>query len=153
MKEIKHLNIINLKDVFFDEESFCTLMDYMVYDLKNLIANHFDYITIKDIKCILHQIITGLNFLHKSWIFHRDVSPANMFLNNEGVLKISDLGFAKYFGSPDRLLTKGAVTLLKKIKKNNIIIYIFFLDFIDRQNFYLDQIIMVLKLICGLLVV
>jgi hypothetical protein len=34
-----------------------------------------------------------------------------MLLNGKGVLKISDMGLAKYFGSPDRKMTKDLVTM------------------------------------------
>lgn len=35
-----------------------------------------------------------------------------MLLNGKGVLKISDMGLAKYFGSPNRLMSSKIVTLL-----------------------------------------
>lgn len=111
MKEVLHENVMSLLDVFFEDDSFFTVMDNMPYDLRLLIKNYFDYYDLSDIKCIMFQILKGLNFLHKSWILHRDITPANMLLDKDGTIKISDLGFAKYFGSPDRLQTKGIVTM------------------------------------------
>ncbi len=111
MKEVIHENVISLLDVFLEDDSFFTVMDYMPYDLRLLIKNYFDYYDLSDIKCILFQILKGLSFLHKSWILHRDLTPSNMLLDKDGTIKISDLGFAKYFGSPDGLQTKGIVTM------------------------------------------
>ncbi len=34
-----------------------------------------------------------------------------MLLNSKGVLKISDMGLAKYYGSPERRMTQNTVTL------------------------------------------
>lgn len=56
------------------------------------------------------QILTGLNYLHKHGIMHRDMKPANILIcdkpNNGNVarnddifyqIKISDFGFANFF--------------------------------------------------------
>lgn len=98
----------------------------MCYNLKALIQNHFQSLTIEDIKNIMSQIFKGLDILHKSWVIHRvkkqkknvikqnfkkDITPGNMLLNNKGVLKISDLGLSKFFGSPGRLMSTNTVTL------------------------------------------
>jgi len=41
------------------------------------------------------QAARGLDHAHRSGIIHRDVKPENLMINNEGVLKIGDLGIAK----------------------------------------------------------
>ena len=44
------------------------------------------------------QVASGVEFLHKNKIVHRDIKPDNIFLKQEGgelVFKIGDLGVAK----------------------------------------------------------
>ncbi len=41
------------------------------------------------------QIAQGLHCAHEQGIIHRDVKPANIFITNEGVVKILDFGVAK----------------------------------------------------------
>ena len=41
------------------------------------------------------QAARGLDHAHRSGIIHRDIKPENLMINNEGVLKIGDLGIAK----------------------------------------------------------
>ena len=43
---------------------------------------------------ILNQILTGLDFLHKSNIWHRDIKPANILIEN-GNYKLGDYGLTK----------------------------------------------------------
>jgi NIMA (never in mitosis gene a)-related kinase len=41
------------------------------------------------------QLVQGLNYLHSHKIIHRDLKPQNIFINDEGVLKLADFGIAK----------------------------------------------------------
>ena len=37
----------------------------------------------------------GLQYLHQHKIVHRDVKPQNIFINEEGVIKLADFGISK----------------------------------------------------------
>jgi calcium-dependent protein kinase len=47
---------------------------------------------------ILHQVLLGLNYMHKKNIIHRDIKPENMLLESKIIdniiVKITDFGFA-----------------------------------------------------------
>jgi serine/threonine protein kinase len=43
---------------------------------------------------ILQQLIQGLNALHHQNIIHQDIKPENIFISNEGEVKLGDLGFS-----------------------------------------------------------
>jgi calcium-dependent protein kinase len=55
----------------------------------------------KDAAKILHQILLGLNYMHKKNIIHRDIKPENILLESKDVskvvVKITDFGFAKCY--------------------------------------------------------
>jgi calcium-dependent protein kinase len=44
----------------------------------------------------MNQIIEGFQIIVKQGIIHRDLKPANILVH-EGLFKICDFGFAKYF--------------------------------------------------------
>jgi cell division cycle 2-like protein len=62
-------------------------------------------------KTLLHQLTSGVLYLHTNWILHRDLKTSNLLLSNRGVLKIADFGMARYYGDPSPKLTQLVVTL------------------------------------------
>lgn len=46
------------------------------------------------IKLYVHQVLEGLEYLHKLNIVHRDIKGLNLLLTKEGKLKIADFGVA-----------------------------------------------------------
>ena len=63
------------------------------------------------IKCLMHQLIAGVQYLHDNWVIHRDLKTSNILYNNKGDLKICDFGLARQYGSPLRPYTHLVVTL------------------------------------------
>ena len=43
----------------------------------------------------LGQIVSGLDYAHERDIFHSDMKPENIFVSEDGQLKLGDLGIAK----------------------------------------------------------
>ena len=48
-----------------------------------------------DIFALLRQILDALAYVHSLNIIHRDLNPANIFLDSEGHIKIGDFGLAR----------------------------------------------------------
>lgn len=97
MKEIKHKNIMSALDLYCEKDYINLVMEIMDYDLSKII-NRKIFLTDSQKKCILLQILNGLNVLHKYYFMHRDLSPANIFINKKGEVKLADFGLCTKYG-------------------------------------------------------
>lgn len=102
---MNHPNIINGREVVYDDTEFkknpdrdiefYICMDLVPFDLLKLMLkqveqqNRFDQ---SQVKHLMHQLLTGVSFMHSYALLHRDLKLANILLTADGVLKIADLG-------------------------------------------------------------
>ncbi len=52
-------------------------------------------------------VARGLDFAHKHWVVHRDVSPSNILLSQAGEVKIADFGIAEALNKRERKSQRG----------------------------------------------
>lgn len=103
---INHPNVVQIFDLGHENKRYFMAMEYVRgWDLRALInASQMSGRAIPiEIACRiaadmcagLHAAHTCVDETHKSGIIHRDVSPHNVLLSNEGAVKITDFGISK----------------------------------------------------------
>lgn len=76
--------------------------------LKELL-NRFGTLTWREVASIARQVCSGLQHAHNQGIIHRDLKPGNLFLTQDGQIKLGDFGIARDTYSAD--LTSEGLTV------------------------------------------
>ncbi|KAL8970483.1 MAG: hypothetical protein Q9183_001503 [Haloplaca sp. 2 TL-2023] len=109
----KHTNIVALREVVMGDKlnDVFLVMDFLEHDLKTLQEDMLEPFLPSEIKTLLLQLTSAVEYLHSNWILHRDLKTSNILMNNQGQIKIADFGMARYYGDPPPKLTQLVVTL------------------------------------------
>ncbi|XP_019710756.1 protein IMPAIRED IN BABA-INDUCED STERILITY 1 isoform X2 [Elaeis guineensis] len=114
LRRLDHPNVMKLEGLITSRMS-CSLylvFEYMDHDLAGLCSSPEITLSEPQIKCYMHQLLSGLEHCHSRGVIHRDIKGANLLVNNEGVLKIADFGLANFFRPGHKQpLTSRVVTL------------------------------------------
>lgn len=111
LKEVKHANIVSLKDVVHQEGKLYLVFEYLDQDLKRYLDATKGKITKLLVKSYLYQILSGIAWCHAHRVLHRDLKPQNLLIDKHGSIKLADFGLARAFGVPVRTYTHEVVTL------------------------------------------
>lgn len=109
LMNMKHRNIIQLYQVVETSNKIFLIMEYSDYgELFSFISIH-KYLSEKLACVIFHQIISGIEELHRHLIIHRDLKPENILLkgfrNGDFIVKIVDFGLSNILNHQDQLLS------------------------------------------------
>ncbi|KAE9445753.1 hypothetical protein C3L33_22354, partial [Rhododendron williamsianum] len=114
LRRLDHPNVIKLEGLVTSRMS-CSLylvFEYMEHDLAGLAASPEIKFTVAQVKCYMHQLLSGLEHCHNRGVLHRDIKGSNLLIDNGGVLKIADFGLATIVDpSHKHALTSRVVTL------------------------------------------
>lgn len=64
-----------------------------------------------EVKEIIRQVLSAVEYLHTHWIVHRDLKSSNLLLSNRGKVQVADFGLARRLGPKSEQLTPVVVTL------------------------------------------
>ena len=105
LKLIRHPNIIQLYEIIETPKKLYLIMEYASG------GELFEYIVkrtkLEEIEaCLLfHQIVAGIEYIHKLHIVHRDLKPENLLLDEKNAIKIVDFGLSNTYKTDETLKT------------------------------------------------
>ena len=97
--------IVDVLDTFQANNTAYIVMEYLEGDtLKTLLKTKGVFDATKLIK-LMEPVMKSLSVMHRTGFIHRDISPDNIMLTNNGRLKLMDFGSARYFLNQDSELS------------------------------------------------
>jgi serine/threonine protein kinase len=111
LRELKHDNIVNLKDVVVTEHRLYLIFEYVEYDLRKFLKEQQGALDSSQLREIMKQILIAVYFCHSRRVLHRDLKPDNVLISANMQVKIADFGLARVYQIPIRPYTNEVQTL------------------------------------------
>lgn len=106
---LSHRNIVKVYDVSFGDRLQYIVMEYIEgITLKEYIEEH-GVINWNEALFFSIQILRALQHAHDKGIVHRDVKPQNIMLLENGTIKVTDFGIARFSHSETKTMTEKAI--------------------------------------------
>ncbi|MEO0989652.1 MAG: protein kinase, partial [Pseudomonadota bacterium] len=95
LSRLKHQNVIQVHNVFGENGTAFIAMDYVDgCDLFDVIESASPLRTPRTVISMLRQLLDALAYIHDQGMLHRDISPDNVLVNDDGVPVLIDFGAA-----------------------------------------------------------
>ncbi len=106
---LSHPNIVKVYDVSFGDRLQYIVMEYIEgITLKEYIEQQ-KAVNWKEAVHFVNQILKALQHAHDKGIVHRDIKPQNIILLQDGTIKVSDFGIARFSRGDTRTMTESAI--------------------------------------------
>ena len=90
-------NIAGVTDYFDENDTSYFVMDYIEgISFKTYIANHGGKVSVEEALNVMIPVLRALTAVHAEGFIHRDVTPDNIYITKDGVVKLLDFGSARY---------------------------------------------------------
>ena len=109
---LHHPNIVDVYEVYTENDNYFYVMEYLEgRSLRRELELKGGCLSPSEYWPILEQVTAGLSFAHSMNVVHRDVKPDNIFLLNDGRVKLTDFGIARAVDYEQTNLTKTGVMM------------------------------------------
>lgn len=113
LSKLIHPNIVGVHQVFEDNDTAYMAIDFVDgQDLLAIIEDESIELTPDQVISYLTKLLAAVDFVHRSGVLHRDISPDNILINQEGEPILIDFGAAREEASK----TSRALSALRVVK-------------------------------------
>ncbi len=94
ISRLRHPNIVEIYDTEDAYATFFIIMERLSGKSLDVLFESGKRFTFPQIRNILRQLASALQFAHNHGVVHRDIKPSNIVLSPEGKVKLTDFGLA-----------------------------------------------------------
>lgn len=109
LSKLVHPNIVSALDAGYQDNRCYLVMEYVQGTNLSTHVRENGPMPFVDALAVLIQAAEGLQYIHRKNIIHRDIKPGNLLLTPDGIVKLLDVGLARYaetnasqVGDPDK---------------------------------------------------
>jgi serine/threonine protein kinase len=103
---LDHPNIVRAYDIDQHEKLHFLVMEYVDGNsLQEIVARHGPMDPVRTAHYVA-QAAVGIQHAHELGMVHRDIKPGNLLLDRTGVIKVLDMGLARFFNKPADSVTE-----------------------------------------------
>jgi serine/threonine-protein kinase len=99
-------NIVRLYQFLQEGDEYFMVMEFVKGRSLSKLLHDQGRVVPEQAVSLMIQTLEGLGYAHARHVVHRDVKPANIMVNDEGVVKVADFGIARILGSSRQRLTQ-----------------------------------------------
>ena len=100
-----HPNIVAVYDFFEENNTAYFVMEFLEgIDYKKRIEQEGGKVSVETALDVTKVVLKALKEVHKHGIVHRDISPDNIFICNDGNIKLIDFGTARFSSKEEEVL-------------------------------------------------
>jgi serine/threonine protein kinase len=103
---LDHPNIVRAYDIDQDDKLHFLVMEYVDGASFQEIIKKFGPMDITRAAHYIRQAAIGLHHAHVAGLVHRDIKPGNVLVDRTGIVKVLDMGLARFFHDEEDVLTK-----------------------------------------------
>ncbi|KAI6783332.1 Serine/threonine-protein kinase-like protein [Emericellopsis cladophorae] len=122
LRDLQHPNIVQLIDMVEADRYIGIILEYASGgELFDYILNH-RYLKDQSARRLFAQLVSGVGYLHKRGIVHRDLKLENLLLDRNRNIIITDFGFANTFDPHEELSNEEELNLADRefVKKSGL---------------------------------
>jgi serine/threonine protein kinase len=102
---LDHPNIVHTHDIDRDGPRHFLIMEYVDGASLVDIVRKFGPMSIDRAAHYVRQAAEALEYAHHTGVIHRDIKPGNLMVDREGVVKVLDMGLARFLNDQSDMLT------------------------------------------------
>jgi eukaryotic-like serine/threonine-protein kinase len=106
---LQHPNIVSVYDSDRHGDVAFLVMEFVQGDDLKKILDSGRSFTLEQSAHLMRDLLSALDYAHRQNIVHRDVKPANLLVEANGRVKLTDFGVARIQDSGDATRTRGSM--------------------------------------------